>query len=135
MDKYEVRRLRLQRLVDERCGGVKAVAAAKVDRNPSYISRLLSEPDDPNHRKIGDTIIDIFEAAFQLPRGWFDAPEAGEEIDVPKEPITERERVMLELFGGLTKAQQDELIRRAQDAKQLNQALIEELVGLGKKSA
>ncbi len=41
MDKYERRRQRLQELINTRCGGIAAVLARKIEREPSYVARML----------------------------------------------------------------------------------------------
>ena len=75
MDKYEHRRLRLQKLRMEECGGVITRLAEKIDRSPSYVGRMLGEEGSAGKKRIAEDMVDVLEAAFDLPRGWFDMPQ------------------------------------------------------------
>lgn len=75
MDKYEKRRLRLIKLRDEMCGGKAVDVARKIEREPSYISRMLYEDGKKGKRRIADDMVEIIEKAFSLPRGWMDGVE------------------------------------------------------------
>lgn len=78
MDKYERRRLRLIELRDTRCGGNGADLARKIDRDPSYVTRMLYPEGKAGKKRIADDMIEVIESAFSLPRGWLD--QAGEQL-------------------------------------------------------
>lgn len=78
MDKYERRRLRLIELREQRCGGNTAVLARKIERDPSYVTRMLYPEGKAGKKRIADDMMEIIETAFSLPRGWLD--QAGEQI-------------------------------------------------------
>lgn len=73
MDKYEKRRLRLIQIRDEMCGGKAVDVARKIEREPSYVSRMLYEPGKNGRKRIADDMVEIIETAFNLPRGWMDS--------------------------------------------------------------
>ncbi|PKH20211.1 hypothetical protein CIG19_18845 [Enterobacterales bacterium CwR94] len=72
MDKYEKRRLRLIQLRDDYCNGNGSELARRIDREPSYVSRMLWPEDKKGRKRIADNMIEIIESAFSLPRGWMD---------------------------------------------------------------
>lgn len=72
MDKYEKRRLRLIELRDEFCDGNASKLARKIEREPSYVSRMLWPGEKPGRKRIADDMIEVIENAFELPRGWMD---------------------------------------------------------------
>lgn len=101
MDKYEIRRLNLARLKREYCGGKQAELARKLGRKASYVSRMLSDPNNPSHRKIGDNMVDDICAAFGLHYSWLDQPP--EEADIgdaePRKGITVSEIIEFNING------------------------------------
>lgn len=72
MDKYENRRMRLIQIRDERCGGKAVDLARKIEREPSYVSRMLYPEGKNGKKRIADDMVEIIESAFSLPRGWMD---------------------------------------------------------------
>lgn len=72
MDKYEKRRLRLIQIRDEMCGGKAVEVARKIEREPSYVSRMLYDESKKGRKRIADDMVEIIERAFSLPRGWMD---------------------------------------------------------------
>ncbi|WP_230682748.1 LexA family protein [Pluralibacter gergoviae] len=72
MDKYEKRRLRLIQLRDDYCNGNASMLARKIEREPSYVSRMLWPEGKAGRKRIADDMIEIIEKAFDLPRGWMD---------------------------------------------------------------
>ncbi|AZI52010.1 LexA family transcriptional repressor [Pantoea agglomerans] len=72
MDKYEKRRLRLMQLRDEQCGGKAVDVARRIEREPSYVSRMLYEDGKKGKKRIADDMVEVIEKAFSLPRGWMD---------------------------------------------------------------
>lgn len=69
-DKYEFRRQRLIRLRDEQCGGRVAELARRIDRAPSYVSRLLYPEGKAGKKRIADEMLDVIGAVFP---GWLDS--------------------------------------------------------------
>lgn len=72
MDKYEKRRLRLIQLRDDYCSGNASELARKIEREPSYVSRMLWPEEKAGRKRIADDMMEIIEKAFGLPRGWMD---------------------------------------------------------------
>lgn len=72
MDKYEQRRLRLIQIRDDFCGGKAVDVARKIEREPSYVSRMLYEDGKKGKKRIADDMVEVIEKAFSLPRGWMD---------------------------------------------------------------
>lgn len=72
MDKYEKRRQRLIQIRDDFCGGKAVVLARKIEREPSYVSRMLYEEGKKGKKRIADDMVEVIEKAFSLPRGWMD---------------------------------------------------------------
>lgn len=86
MDKYEQRRLKLIEIRDRFCNGKAAELARRIEREPSYISRMLYPEGKPGRKRIADDMMEIIENAFNLPRGWMDSiasemPNANEELE------------------------------------------------------
>ncbi len=82
MDKYEYRRQRLLKLRDDQCKGKSAELARKLEKDPSYVARMLYPEGKPGKKRIADEMIEHIEKAFP---GWLDdaAPgnvEAGPDI-------------------------------------------------------
>ena len=72
MDKYERRRLQLMELLKTRCSGKKSVLAKKIEKEPSYVSRILYPEGKAGKKRIADDLIEAIEKGFQLPHGWLD---------------------------------------------------------------
>lgn len=75
MDKYEQRRLRLEELIKTRCDGVSAVFARRIERDASYVARMLYPEGKAGKKRIADDMMEVIEKAFALPRGYLDAPD------------------------------------------------------------
>lgn len=73
MDKYERRRLRLVELRDTRCDESAAALARKIERDPSYVARMLYPEGKAGKKRIADDMMEIIEKAFALPHGWMDS--------------------------------------------------------------
>ncbi len=88
MDKYEKRRLRLIQLRDDYCDGKAVSIARKIDREPSYVSRMLYPEGKSGKKRIADDMVEIIERSFDLPRGWMDGLVAQDvqNIRVTKQP-------------------------------------------------
>lgn len=80
MDKYEIRRLQLIKLRDEMCGGKAVDLARKINREPSYVSRMLYPEGKKQKKRIADDMVEVIESAFGLSRGWLDRI-SGEQVD------------------------------------------------------
>jgi phage repressor protein C with HTH and peptisase S24 domain len=106
MDKYERRRLRLIELRDTKCGGNGADLARKIDRDPSYVTRMLYPEGKAGKKRIADDMIDVIEAAFSLPHGWLDETEYATPVTGgPAEPGQEFvpvARVRIKASAGIT---------------------------------
>lgn len=73
MDKYERRRQRLVELRDTLCDRSAATLARKIERDPSYVARMLYPEGKGGKKRIADDMMEIIETAFKLPRGWMDS--------------------------------------------------------------
>jgi hypothetical protein len=77
MDKYEIRRQRLEQLIRDRAAGSQAKFAGMIDRSSSYVSRMLFEEGKAGKKRIADDMIEHIENALGLGRGWFDQTITG----------------------------------------------------------
>lgn len=105
MDKYEIRRQKVEELIRDRCDGVYAKFADKIERNPSYVGRMLYPEGKPGKKNISDTLIDVIEKKFNLPRGWLDGI-AENQADTVKPPeligeASDEEKQLLEAIRKL----------------------------------
>jgi phage repressor protein C with HTH and peptisase S24 domain len=64
MDKYEMRRSALQELIDSLGWGGISKVAKRIEKTPSYVSRMLLPPTKPNFKRIGEDTADLITAAF-----------------------------------------------------------------------
>lgn len=69
MDKFEIRRLALRRIVDQIGRGGIAQVARNIGREANYVSRMLYPEGKRGKKNIGDELIDAIEAAYP---GWLD---------------------------------------------------------------
>jgi hypothetical protein len=74
MNKYETRRRNLIVLMDDHCDGRAASLATRLDRSPSYVSRMLYEDGKPGKKRIGEDMAEIIERVFGLAKGQLDKP-------------------------------------------------------------
>lgn len=72
MDKYEQRRLRLIEIRDRFCNGKASELARRIEREPSYVSRMLYPEGKSGKKRIADDMMELIEKSFNLPRGWMD---------------------------------------------------------------
>jgi hypothetical protein len=70
--KEMVRQQRIHKLIDERCGGVMAEFARRIEMSPTYVTRMLYPVTQPGRRGISVNTIDRIETAFSLAKGWVD---------------------------------------------------------------
>ncbi|RZT99036.1 hypothetical protein EV681_0817 [Advenella incenata] len=96
MDKYEFRRLQLQRLVDKYGEGFKSKFAKRVQMHPASISHMLYKLGIPGKRLITERTIEQIEKKLSLPTGWFDKPLKHEDGPWPFQLITYQQFLMLD---------------------------------------
>lgn len=72
MDKTEIRRQRLKKLISERFGNNQASFARAIGKDPSYVGRMLFEPTQKGFRGISEDMRDHIESCIGLPCGWMD---------------------------------------------------------------
>ncbi|MBE2895733.1 helix-turn-helix transcriptional regulator [Pasteurellaceae bacterium HPA106] len=75
MDRREHRRQRLQELIDSVAHGKVAEFAKLVDKDQSYISRMLYPADKNQAKPIGEKVISDICNALNIPSSWFDKDE------------------------------------------------------------
>lgn len=93
----EHRRARLIELVEyrrEHQGMSKAEFAAKASMEPTYLSRLLSDPDKKQHRAIELTAMSKIIEGHELSSNWFNLP-MGSEL----EPANDRKAALAKVYG------------------------------------
>lgn len=64
MDKYEERRLALAALVKKMGRGAIGTIATRIEKDASYVSRMLYPLDKPGHKRIGEDTLDLLRAAY-----------------------------------------------------------------------
>lgn len=74
MDVQVHRKQRLRELIEHSCGNVIAAFAEKIERNESYVSRMLYPSEKAGAKPIGDKMMRVIEDAFGLSRAWIDLP-------------------------------------------------------------
>lgn len=75
MDKFELRRLRTQELIDSRLfNGVHAAFATAIGKEPSYVSRMLYVPPKKGFKRIAEEMRTHIEASCGIAPGWLDMP-------------------------------------------------------------
>lgn len=72
MDKFEIRRLNLRALLRTHCAGRAATLADKINRSPSYVSRMLYPAGKDGKKRIGEDMRNVIEDALSLARGSLD---------------------------------------------------------------
>lgn len=77
MDVFETRRRRLHQILADDFKGNQAALAAKLERQPDYISRILKEPGAKNHKTIGEKFARHIEqkCGGDKPPGWLSRPD------------------------------------------------------------
>jgi len=79
MNRADLRRTLLRRLINERFDGVIARFADAADIAPSYVSRMLYPEDKAGAKRIGEDSVDKIETALGIPGYFSGLPDA----DVP----------------------------------------------------
>lgn len=95
MDKFEIRRQKLLKLIDEYANGVKYKFAQMVDLHPGTISHLVAEPGTPGKQLISEAKIDQIEGRLDIP-GWFDLPPDPQQDLWPFKAMTFRQYCEME---------------------------------------
>lgn len=85
-EKAERRRQRLIELKNIKCDGVAAELARKIGKKPDYVNRMLSAPGTPGKKRIGEDMVEMIEAALNVP-GWFDKNQS---TTIPQDSRLER---------------------------------------------
>lgn len=67
MDKFELRRKALRKLVDGLGYGGISQVATKIGKEPNYVSRMLYTEDKPGRKRIGEDSVELLDKAFP---GW-----------------------------------------------------------------
>lgn len=102
---YEVRRKKLLEVIDDKYGSSQTKFAAKVDKQPDYISRCLS-----GKKNIGEELAREFEEKTELPEGFLDGrtgnvveltPEEMEWLALRRNLTTELRAVVFKMGGAL----------------------------------
>lgn len=73
MNKYEIRRKRLQQLIDERHDRKKVRFSEAHGISPSYVSRMLYPSGKKGRKRIGEDLAAQIETKEGLPSGWLSA--------------------------------------------------------------
>lgn len=87
MKTKEIRRRRLDMLIDEDYAGKQALFAAAVGKTPSQISQIMT-----GHRGLGEDLAREIERATGKPRGWLDG------VDDPLSLLEADERHLIEQY-------------------------------------
>jgi len=87
LEKYENRRKRLRRLIDERANGNQAAFGRMYGYERSQISQYLSASYNKG-RSPGGNVIDDLEDKLGLPPGWFDINDGGQTAGWPFKTIS-----------------------------------------------
>lgn len=64
MDRYEVRRAALKRLVDSLGRGGRAEVARAINREASYVSRMLYPPGKDGRKRMGEDLVELLTKAY-----------------------------------------------------------------------
>ena len=84
MDIQDTRQQRLAQIMAEQFGGSIARLSDRLDRDPSYFSRIFSDTGKAGKKRIGETLARDIEAKLGLPRLWLDG-DAQDAAAPPKE--------------------------------------------------
>lgn len=90
MDRFETRRLALKALVDGLGRGGRAEVAKRIEKEASYVSRLLYPPGKDGRKRIGDELMEALTRAYP---SWMDgAPKPGKAAAAPASAPRARRR-------------------------------------------
>lgn len=72
MDMYEIRRQNLLRLITMKCEGRPSDLARRIERDPSYVTRMLYPEGKAGKKRIGDDMVVLIENSIPVARGTLD---------------------------------------------------------------
>lgn len=75
---YEFRRQCLLKIKKDFCNDSSAELSERINREPSYISRMLLPEGNKNKKRISDTVVSAIEAKFP---GWLDKDGAVQDVN------------------------------------------------------
>ena len=88
MDPREIRRLKLNKVVDDLFEGKRSALAAAIGQQSGFVTRILSEPGTKNAKTIGEKLARSIEEALKLPRMYLDTEgEAAPASELSARPI------------------------------------------------
>lgn len=96
MEIKDIRRARVRQIIDRDFGGKDADFAAKVDKQPSYISRLFTEKAE-HLRNIGEKMARDFEMRCGLAPGSLDRPLSEGELSAASVSGAAKPRIQVEI--------------------------------------
>ncbi len=91
MNIADLRRENLRKLLEDRFEGKKSALAHAIEREPSYISRCLS--DKSHRKKIGEDFARHIERSLNLPSGWMDQDQDKSSAVVSEHPAFKESNV------------------------------------------
>lgn len=111
MDKYELRRIKLKELMDERCEGRVVILAKKLGRSDSYVARMLYPPSKAGYKRIGEDMADLIAQTFSLDRSALEVAPPAEGQSRELQWITAKEAQLLSLFRSIDAEGQDSMLK------------------------
>lgn len=84
MDLKERRRLNLIKYRDLECGGSAAELARRIEKVPSYVTRMLYPADKEGARRMSEDMARQIETLISKPEGWLDRPVDGVPLSPPR---------------------------------------------------
>ncbi|WP_256207166.1 S24 family peptidase [Pseudomonas sp. P97.38] len=96
MDIKDIRRARVRQIIDRDFGGKDADFAAKVDKQPSYISRLFTDKTE-HLRNIGEKMARDFEMKCGLVPGSLDRPLSEGELSAASATGAAKHRIQVDI--------------------------------------
>ncbi len=100
MDKFEIRRAALRKLVDSFGRGGVAHVASKISRTDSYVSRMLYPQGKAGGKNIGEDLADALEREFP---GWLGCNSRADFVSLPAKRVVTARAV----FGDLLHLMKD----------------------------
>lgn len=102
MDKYERRRLRLKRILEEKFEGSVAALARSIEKSDTYVHRMLYEADRPSRKRIGEDSVDLIKLRLNIDLDEMPQPMSVKESAAPSRRqlqwIDAQEAELLNLF-------------------------------------
>ena len=101
MDRYEARRRALQQLIDSMGRGAIATVAADIDKQPSYVSRMLYPPGKDGRKRIGEESWDLLTKAYPT----LQDTSKKSANDAELSDLSDDQRAILDLYAGMSPEQ------------------------------